>query len=123
MTTERQWLTLAIAFSVVLIAATLLLIPWYGDRPVIRELAGTPEKTFHLVTVEYKSMVNGREIEAYRWDPGFIAVNKGDKVHLILHGINGKEHNFSLKEFGISGVIRKGEKTRVSFVADKPGTY
>jgi heme/copper-type cytochrome/quinol oxidase subunit 2 len=123
MTTPRQWLTLTITFLLVLIAATLLLVPWFDDRTVIQEWTETPEKTFHLVAVEYKSEVNGREIEVYRWDPGSIVVNKGDRVNLILHGIHGKVHNFSLKEFGVSGVVQKGEKTRVSFTADKPGTY
>jgi len=124
MTTARQWLVLTIAFLLVLIGTTILLpIPWFDDRTVIQELTETPEKTFHLVTVEYKSEVNGKEIEAYRWDPGFIVVNKGDRVNLVLHGINGKAHHFSLRDFGVSGVIRKGEKAKVSFVADKAGTY
>ncbi|MEW9033617.1 MAG: cupredoxin domain-containing protein [Planifilum fimeticola] len=123
MTTPRQWLALTIAFLLVLIGTTVLLVPWFDDRTVIQEWTQTPEKTFHLITVEYKSEVNGREIEAYRWDPGSIVVNKGDRVNLVLHGIHGKTHNFSLSEFGVSGVVRKGEKTRVSFLADKPGTY
>ncbi len=124
MTTARQWLELTIAFLLVLIGTTLLLpIPWLDDRTVIQELTETPEKTFHLVTVEYEGEAEGKEIEAYRWDPGFITVNQGDKVNLVLHGVNGREHRFSLKEFGISGVVRKGKTARVSFVADKPGTY
>ena len=82
MTTPRQWLTLTITFMLVLIATTLLLVPWFDDRTVIQEWTETPEKTFHLVTVEYKSEINGREIEAYRWDPGSIVVNKGDRVNL-----------------------------------------
>ena len=125
MTTARQWLVLTIAFMLVLIGTTILLpVPWFDNRTVIEELSDDrPEKTFHLVTGEFKSEVNGKEIEAYRWDPGSIVVHKGDKVNLILRGINGKTHHFSLKEFGVSGVIRKGETTKVSFVADQAGTF
>ena len=124
MTTARQWLALAIVFLLVLIGTTILLpIPWLNDRTVIQELTEFPEKTFHLLTVEFEGELNGEDIEAYRWDPSYIAVNQGDKVNLVLHGISGNKHRFSLKEFGINGVVRKGETTRVSFVADKPGTY
>ena len=80
MTTARQWLALTIAFLLVLIGTTLLLpIPWLDDRTVIQELTETPEKTFHLVTVEYEGEAEGKEIEAYRWDPGFITVNQGTR--------------------------------------------
>lgn len=111
MTTARQWLALTIAFLLVLIGTTLLLpIPWLDDRTVIQELTETPEKTFHLVTVEYEGEAEGKEIEAYRWDPGFITVNQGDKVNLVLHGVNGGNTAFPSRSSASAALSEKGKQ-------------
>lgn len=129
MTTSKQWLYLSLAFVLVLIGTLALLpVPWFGGKAVqeVEEVSSTPaptEQTFHLVTTEYKTKLNGEEIEVYRWDPGTLVVQEGDRVNLVLHGIQGKSHRFSLKEFGIEGMVKKGEQTRVRFTADRPGTY
>ncbi|SDC11551.1 Cupredoxin-like domain-containing protein [Melghirimyces thermohalophilus] len=131
MTTSRQWLYLSFAFALVLIAtAALLPIPWFNGNTVVEEVeevssrAPAPaDQTFHLVTTEYKTEHRGKELEVYRWNPGNLVVREGDRVHLVLHGLHGKEHHFSLKEFGVQGTVRKGEKTTVNFTADRPGTY
>ncbi|PTX64517.1 Cupredoxin-like domain-containing protein [Melghirimyces profundicolus] len=130
MTTSRQWLYLSLAFAFVLIATTALLpIPWFGGKTVIEEVEEvssreTPaEKTFHLITTEYQTNHNGQKKEVYRWDPGSLVVREGDEVNLVIHGFHGNVHHFSLKEFGIQGSVRKGEKTEVSFTADRPGTH
>lgn len=130
MITSRQWLYLSIAFVLVLIATTALLpIPWFGGKTVIEEVEEVSsnetqrEKTFHLVTTEYKAKHHGKEVEVYRWNPGTLVVQEGDQVNLILHGLNGKEHHYSLKEFGIQGTLKKGEQAKVRFTADRPGTY
>ncbi|EGK13588.1 cupredoxin domain-containing protein [Kroppenstedtia eburnea] len=130
MTTSRQWLYLSIAFALVLIAILALLpMPWFDGKTTLQEVeevssTSTPEeRTFHLVTTEYKAQLDGKEIEVYRWNPGSLVVREGDRVHLVLHGIHGKSHRFSLKEFGIEGTVNKGKQTKVSFTADRPGTY
>jgi heme/copper-type cytochrome/quinol oxidase subunit 2 len=126
MTTSRQWLYLSIAFAFVLIATSALLpMPWFGGKTVIEEVTSETqaEKTFHLITTEYKTTVNGKEMEVYRWNPGNLVVREGDQVKLVMHGVHGKVHHFSLKEFGLQGTVKKGKATTVRFVADKPGTY
>ena len=50
-------------------------------------------------------------------------VNQGDRVTLEIVGINGKEHPFHIEGYDVSGVVKRGEVTRVTFVADKPGVF
>lgn len=87
-----------------------------GQSEKIREI--------HMVTGEFKSTTDdGKEIEAYRWDPGTIFLKKGEKVHLKILGINGKEHPFIIEGTDIKGVVKKGEETEVPLQFDKKGTY
>ena len=63
------------------------------------------------------------EVSTYRWDPGTIVVNQGDKITLEIVGINGDEHPFTIEGYWISDVVRRGRLTRVSFTADKAGIF
>lgn len=63
------------------------------------------------------------EVETYRWDPGTIVVNQGDIVTLEIVGINGAEHPFTIEGYNLSGVVKRGEITRVTFTADKAGIF
>ncbi|HEX4944843.1 MAG TPA: cupredoxin domain-containing protein [Usitatibacteraceae bacterium] len=63
------------------------------------------------------------EVSTYRWDPGTIVVNQGDKVTLEIVGINGDEHPFTIEGYWISDVVRRGQITRVNFTADKAGIF
>jgi len=82
------------------------------------------ERTYHMVTGEFKTTTpDGKEIEAYRWDPGTIVVQKGETVHLHILGVNGESHPFMIEGLNIRGEVQKGKETVVSFKADKEGTY
>ena len=63
------------------------------------------------------------EVSTYRWDPGTIVVNQGDTVTLEIVGINGDEHPFTIEGYWLSGVVKRGQLTRITFVADKPGIF
>jgi len=87
-----------------------------GEKKSVREI--------HMVTGEFKAKLpSGKEIEAYRWDPGTIVVSKGEKVNLIISGINGAEHPFSIEGTNINGIIKKNEDTVVPLHFTKEGTY
>ena len=62
-------------------------------------------------------------VETYRYSPGTVVVNEGDTVNLEIVGINGIEHPFHIEGYGVSGVVKRGEVTTVSFLADKPGIF
>ena len=62
-------------------------------------------------------------VETYRYTPGTVVVNEGDTVNLEIVGINGKEHPFHIEGYGVTGVVKRGEVTTVSFLADKPGIF
>jgi len=63
------------------------------------------------------------EVETYRWDPGTIVVNQGEIVTLEIIGINGEQHTFEIEGTDVSGVVRRGYITRVTFTADTPGIF
>lgn len=81
-------------------------------------------REIHLVTGEFKSKTeDGKEIEAYRWDPGTIFIEKGETVRLKIYGVNGHEHPFFIEGTDIKGTVKKGEETIVPLKFDKEGTY
>lgn len=81
-------------------------------------------REIHMVTGEFKSKLpNGKEMEAYRWDPGTIVLSKGEKVNLVISGINGAEHPFSIEGTNIKGIVKKGEDTIVPLQFDREGYY
>lgn len=63
------------------------------------------------------------EVETYRWEPSTIVVNQGEVVTLEIIGINGKQHTFEMEGYDVSGVVRRGHVTRVTFTADTPGIF
>ncbi|WP_425262783.1 cupredoxin domain-containing protein [Paenibacillus thermotolerans] len=82
------------------------------------------ERVYHLVTGEFKTTTkDGKEIEAYRWDPGTIFVKKGENVKLVLYGVNGESHPFVIEGLNIQGTVTKGKETIVNFHASKEGVF
>ncbi|MCP8615452.1 cupredoxin domain-containing protein [Salirhabdus salicampi] len=78
----------------------------------------------HMVTGEFKTETSsGEEIEAYRWDPGTIFVPKGEKVQLVIYGVNGNEHPFFIEGTEIKGNVKKGEETVLNLRFNKEGIY
>lgn len=63
------------------------------------------------------------EVSTYRWDPSVIVVNQGDTVTLEIIGINGDKHPSTIEGYVPSFTVRRGEVTRLTFVADKPGHF
>lgn len=82
------------------------------------------ERLIHLVTGEFKTTAEGgKTIEAYRWDPGTIFVEKGERIKLIIYGVNGESHPFIIEGTDIKGEVKKGKETVVRFQAEKEGVY
>jgi plastocyanin len=82
------------------------------------------ERTIHMVTGEFKTTTKeGKEIEAYRWDPGTVFVEKGEQIKLSIYGVNGESHPFIIEGLNIKGEVKKGEETIITFDADKEGIY
>ena len=67
---------------------------------------------------------NGRwEVVTYQWSPGTIVVREGETVTLEIVGINGDVHPSTIPGIVDSFTVRRGEVTRVTFTATKPGLY
>jgi plastocyanin len=119
---ETFFFFLAIGFMLVTISAWFLLKA--GDTTVFNHQTTTKMREIHMVTGEFKSKLkNGKEIEAYRFDPGTISLEKGEKVKLIISGINGENHPFYIEGTQIKGTVKKGEETTLALQFNKEGTY
>lgn len=107
-----------------IISASIWFFSKNENAPVFNDQNSAEMREIHLITVEYKSKTDdGKIIEAYRWDPGTIFVNKGEKVKLRLFGVNGHEHAFMIEGTKIEGTVKKGEETIVPVQFDKEGVF
>jgi plastocyanin len=67
---------------------------------------------------------NGRwEIEVYLFVPSQVIVNQDDDVTLDFVGVNGVNHPTTIAGYDKTFVLKRGQVTRVSFKADKAGTF
>ncbi len=63
------------------------------------------------------------EVSTYQWSPGTIVVQQGQPVTLEIVGINGDVHPSTIPGVVGSFTVRRGEITRVTFTASKPGLF
>ncbi len=63
------------------------------------------------------------EVSAYQWSPGTIVVQQGETVTLEIVGINGDSHPSTIPGVVDSFTVKRGEITRVTFTASRPGVY
>lgn len=71
-----------------------------------------------------KPNAEGRwEIAVYVFDPRQIFVNEGDEVTLDFVGVNGASHPITIGGYDKTFELKRGQSTRVTFTADKPGTF
>ncbi|MEH7547627.1 MULTISPECIES: cupredoxin domain-containing protein [Bacillaceae] len=118
--------TLLFFLAVVIVLASIS--AWFmlkaGDTTVFNQHQEGKIRQIHMVTGEFKTtMKDGKEIEAYRWDPGTIVLKKGEKVNLIISGINGTEHPFYIEGTTLKGTVKKGQDTLVPLQFQKEGTF
>jgi len=117
-------------FKKVLIAGIFLVsaLIWHSFQakvtPAYFSVDEEKAREIHMVTGEFSTRTpDGKEIEVYRFDPGTIYVNKGEKVHLKILGINGDEHPFFIEGTGIQGTVKKGQETVVPLKFEEKGVY
>lgn len=105
----------------------VIILGWYVYSSMASgESSSNEEKTYviNMVTGEFKSeTADGKEIEAYRWDPGTIFVPEGEKVQLRIYGVNGEEHPFIIEGTDIKGTVKKGEETVLNLRFNEEGIY
>ncbi len=63
------------------------------------------------------------EVSAYQWSPGTIVVQQGETVTLEIVGVNGDVHPSTIPGLVDSFTVKRGQITRVTFTASKPGLY
>ncbi|HWO98923.1 MAG TPA: cupredoxin domain-containing protein [Bacillus sp. (in: firmicutes)] len=118
---QKKW------FVLLAICIGLSASAWYVAKPAaIQTAMPTDAKEFviNMVTGEFKSTTeDGKEIEAYRWDPGTIYIPKDQPVKLSIYGVNGKEHPFHIEGTDIKGIVKKGQETVLDLRFSKEGIY
>jgi plastocyanin len=121
---KKETLLFFAAVGVVLVSLSAWFMLKAGDTTVFNQEANENAREIHMVTAEFSTkMKNGTEMEAYRWDPGTVFLEKGEKVKLFISGINGEEHPFYIEGTKIKGIVKKGEETIVPLQFEKEGTY
>jgi plastocyanin len=63
------------------------------------------------------------EVSAYQWSPGTIVAYAGERLTLEVIGINGDIHPSYIEGHAADFVVKRGEVSRVTFTAGKPGIY
>jgi plastocyanin len=121
---KKETLLFFLGLAVVLASISAWLMLKAGETTVFNQQTDKNIREIHMVTGEFKAkMKDGKEIEAYRWDPATILIDKGEKVRLIISGINGEEHPFYIEGTSIKGTVKKGEDTIIPLQFKKEGTY
>ncbi|MCL6571362.1 MAG: cupredoxin domain-containing protein [Bacillus sp. (in: Bacteria)] len=121
---KKETILFFFAVGVVLVTLSAWLLLKAGDTTVFNQQKNEKIREIHMVTGEFKTKVtNGKELEAYRWDPGTIFLETEEKVRLLIYGINGEEHPFYIEGTKIAGTVKKGEETVVPLQFEKEGTY
>lgn len=119
---RKQWRLGAIAVVAVMVAAAF----WrYETLRTERETQAAVQavRVIHMVTGEFKTKLeNGQEMEVYRFDPGTVFANDGERVELRIRGVNGNQHDFVIEGLNLRGKVEKNKETVVSFTA-KEGIY
>jgi plastocyanin len=121
---KKRSIIMFLILITVVASASIWLILNTGAESVFNQETESDVREIHMVTGEFKTtMSDGKEIESYRWDPGTIFMEKGEKVNLLISGINGAEHPFSIEGTDIEGIVKKGEETVVPLQFKKEGYY
>ncbi len=63
------------------------------------------------------------EVSTYQWSPGTIVARQGETVTLEVVGVNGDVHPSTIPGLVDSFTVKRGEVTRVTLTANKPGLY
>jgi plastocyanin len=121
---RKKYISMLFLVCVAVLAAwTIVKIQPYAI-PTLETAENDKIRTIHMVTGEFKAQTeDGKEIEAYRWDPGTILIEKGEKVKLSIYGVNGKEHPFIIEGTNIKGKVKQGQETVVQLQFKKEGIY
>lgn len=99
--------------------------------------AWAAERTFLVLTGEWswaakpgeapvvdRGQPDTKKMDRYTFDPGFLVVDKGDRVTLKIHDLKGDKHIIEIPAFGVKETqVLRGEEKTISFVADKAGVF
>jgi heme/copper-type cytochrome/quinol oxidase subunit 2 len=77
---------------------------------VLAQETGKEVKEFHI------------KLSRYKYSPSVIRVKQGDKVRLLLEGMD-LEHGFYIDGYDLDIKVRHAERKILEFVADRPGAF
>lgn len=62
------------------------------------------------------------KLSRYKYEPSVIRVKQGDRVRLLLEGMD-LEHGFYIDGYDLDITVRHAELKTLEFVADRPGAF
>lgn len=105
-------------------------VEWKGSASVAKEPYPTASlpggggyEKFAPGSEEMKGDKTTWAVETYRFDTAVVAACVGEKVVLNIFGVNAKEHQITIPDFGKSFLVKRGVLSRVAFKVKKPGLY
>ena len=120
----KKWIVLGGVVVVALVALTLA-PAWAAERTFL-VLTGEwswAAKPGEALVVD-RGQPDVKQMDRYTFDPGFLVVDKGDRVTLKIHDLKGDKHIIEIPGFGVKETqILRGEEKTISFVADKAGVF
>jgi len=118
---RRSTLILVGILFVAAVVGTFYVRSLFNDEAVP---AAATTAEYHIAIVEYEGATkDGKDYEVYRFDPGTIYVQHGQRVTLTFHGLHGAHHPIVIEGYNIQDHVSKGEATSVTFTANKKGTF
>lgn len=114
-----------LALAVVLAGALFLFNKYNAKSGGSFSSQGTQVEENHQTSSEAQAPSNIIEVEGgmYYFKPDVIKVKKGETVNISFRSVDGV-HDFVIDEFDTrTEIIREGQTTEVSFVADKAGEF
>ncbi len=81
-----------------------------APKEVSAQKGGNEAREFHLM------------LSRYTFDPPVIKVKEGDKVRLIVEGLD-LEHGLYIDGYDIGVTVRHAESKTLEFLADRPGAF
>jgi heme/copper-type cytochrome/quinol oxidase subunit 2 len=107
---DKEYLFEFIALVLVIMSIAMIALPLFTD------VLKAEEKQKTIIIRAYVKEAGG-------FQPEVIHVKKGDRVKLIVEGMD-VTHGFAIEGLGIDlGSIEVGKKKTIEFVADKEGVY
>lgn len=99
-------------------------VEWKGEANVSQEaFPGAPLPSGGGYKLVAPDAAGDWEVETYRFDTAASVAYEGERVVLVILGVNARQHDIAIPAFNRSFTVKRGQLTKVRFVANKAGSF